>query len=933
MASSRIRALSVIALLATSGVLAATPHLIATAAGAVGTTTIGTGGWEVQSSSVATQTGAVISTPGFNTSAFFNVTPDDAGAPGTEVEAVLQHGECPNVFFSNNMQTCLGYMASVGRETVARFSVPWWFRTDFNGALAAGQDATLIINGVVGQADVWLNGQEIATQATVQGDFTRYTFDITSRVLTGDNALAFEVYPNNPTAMYTLDDVDWNQIPPDNNTGIQFPVQLHLSNSLGLDNSHVNQSNAADMSSSALTVKADVTNHSASAQSGTVTVAITAPGGTSPFITVSQTVNVPANTTQTVTFTPGSYPSLNVTGPQVWWPYQMGAQPLYTLAVSLSQTGLTTETQTETFGIRTVTTSLIGASSMTPNGVRVFAINGRRFIFRGGGWSENLFLHYSSFDTAAQIFLMKSMGVNGIRTEGHQMPADFYQQMDQAGLMVDGGYQCCDFWETNTSLTTAQAAVYQNSALTIGQNIRNHPSVINWSWSDNAPSSQQETLALNGFTQSDFYPANPIISSAEYKADPQGTLGPSGEKEGPYDWVPPSYWYDTTHFASGDLTNQGGSWGFDSEESGGDTVPTIDSINRFLSASDQATLWQSPRATQYHTNYESGNKGYHFGSLVELDSAIQARYGSWSSLAQYVREAQVQNYEDTRAQFEAFIDHWNNAASPSTGTVYWQMNKGWPTLLWALYNNDYDQAGSYFGAKKGNSTLHALYAMDNGTVTVDNLGGATQSGVTVTSTVYDINSNVLDRQTSASLSVGSQVVVNGVLTPRVPATGSTPVQTYFVELVMSQGGATIERNVYWLSTQADIVNWSKSLGQPKSTISQYANLTALNGLAAGTVSVTASTSNGTTTVTITNTSTTHTVAFFVRADVRRGTTTGTELPGDNEVLPIAWSDNDITLFPGESQTLTATYNPSLLQGATPVVSIQGWNLTRFDVVA
>ena len=77
MASSRIRALSVIALLATSGVLAATPHLIATAAGAVGTTTIGTGGWEVQSSSVATQTGAVISTPGFNTSAFFNVTPDD----------------------------------------------------------------------------------------------------------------------------------------------------------------------------------------------------------------------------------------------------------------------------------------------------------------------------------------------------------------------------------------------------------------------------------------------------------------------------------------------------------------------------------------------------------------------------------------------------------------------------------------------------------------------------------------------------------------------------------------------------------------------------------------------------------------------------------------------------------------------------------------
>ena len=36
------------------------------------------------------------------------------------------------------------------------------------------------------------------------------------------------MYPNNPSTMFTLDDVDWNQIPPDNNTGIQFPVQLHV---------------------------------------------------------------------------------------------------------------------------------------------------------------------------------------------------------------------------------------------------------------------------------------------------------------------------------------------------------------------------------------------------------------------------------------------------------------------------------------------------------------------------------------------------------------------------------------------------------------------------------------------------------------------------------------------------------------------------------
>src|SRR5215472_9694440 len=51
---------------------------------------LGTGGWTVQSSAIATQTGAQISTPGFNTSTWLPVTNDDAGAPGTELEALAQ---------------------------------------------------------------------------------------------------------------------------------------------------------------------------------------------------------------------------------------------------------------------------------------------------------------------------------------------------------------------------------------------------------------------------------------------------------------------------------------------------------------------------------------------------------------------------------------------------------------------------------------------------------------------------------------------------------------------------------------------------------------------------------------------------------------------------------------------------------------------------
>jgi len=386
------------------------------------------------------------------------------------------------------------------------------------------------------------------------------------------------------------------------------------------------------------------------------------------------------------------------------------------------------------------------------------------------------------------------------------------------------------------------------------------------------------------------------------------------------------------------VTNAGGAWGYDSEESAGDTVPTLDSLDRFMSAGDLSNLWQKTKFNQYHLNYEPRCKtGYSFGTLCHFDTALSSRYGSWSSLAQYVEEAQAQDYENTRAQFEAFIDHANNAPLPSTGTIYWQMNKGWPSLLWNLYNNDGDQAGSYFGAQEANRSLHALYALDNGIVTLDNLSNSTQSGLAVESKVYSLGGTVLDDQTASNITLAGQQVRTSVLAPKVP---TSPVETYFVELQLKQNGTLVDRNVYWLSTQPDVVNWSKTLGQPQGTLSQYANLAGLQTLPQSSISATASTvtqsgpggADRATTVTITNPSSS-TVAFLLRADVRRGTAGGQELAGDSELQSSIWQDNDITLFPGESQTLTVTWNSADLQGASPVVSVSGWNVPKIDIPA
>src|ERR1700730_9291495 len=173
--------------------------------GASDVSNLGSEGWEVQSSAVATQSGAQISTPGFNTTTWLPVANDDAGAPGTEIEALAQNGKCPGDtalqpvnpstdrprvrFSAANMRNCYGFMNAVGADTVARFRVPWWWHTDFMPNLRSGHVATLIVNGVIGSANVWVNGREVATSATVTGAYTRFRFNITHLVAPGTNVL------------------------------------------------------------------------------------------------------------------------------------------------------------------------------------------------------------------------------------------------------------------------------------------------------------------------------------------------------------------------------------------------------------------------------------------------------------------------------------------------------------------------------------------------------------------------------------------------------------------------------------------------------------------------------------------------------------------------------------------------------------------------
>jgi exo-1,4-beta-D-glucosaminidase len=322
--------------------------------------------------------------------------------------------------------------------------------------------------------------------------------------------------------------------------------------------------------------------------------------------------------------------------------------------------------------------------------------------------------------------------------------------------------------------------------------------------------------------------------------------------------------------------------------------------------------------------------------MGQYNTALWNRYGHWSDLASYQRAAQAGGYEVTRAEFEAYLGHAKDAANPSTGLIYWQLNKAWPSLQWELYGYDFDQAGVFFGAKKANESVHVMYAYDDGSVKVANLTGERQSGLRAKAEFLDLNGQVRGVTEVAVPSLDSQDV-RTVLTPAVPAGIST---TYFLRLTLTRDHHPVSRNVYWLSTRPDSIDWANTIDQGHGaafTPGGYADLTGLQSLAPASVRVTAATrrdgDNDVTEVTITNVSDHPTPSFLARADVRRAGTVGVPLDGDNQVRPILWSDNDLTLWPGESQTINAVYRHGELRGAAAVVTVSGWNLTTQAVPA
>ncbi|KAK6832714.1 hypothetical protein RU639_003918 [Aspergillus parasiticus] len=794
-----------------------------------------------------------------------------------------------HLFYSNNLATV--------DQTI--FRAPWLYREELRLlAPPKGQHMFLITHGITSKADIYFNGKQIASNATQQGSYGGHRYDITPFVRTGKNVLLIQAHPTNYLRDFAQGFVDWNPYPPDNGTGVWRDVELKQTGPVSMSSPRIlTDFIGVHTENVTATIKVDIKNHEDRIANGVVHGTVQAQDKGSRTVAFSKQFKLEPYKSATVSI------DVVLKNPKIWWPATWGKQPLYTVKAkaTVGQNKISDIAPPTQFGIRHVTSKLNSYNDTE------FSVNGYPFHVRGGGYSPDMFLRFD-LEHLRKIFrYMLDMGLNTVRLEGKQEHPELYDLADRMGLMVMSGWECCDKWEgwkynneaNGVKWTEKDYPIAEATMLHEAEMMQAHPSMLAFLiGSDFWPDEKATNVYVNALNRMDW--PNPIIASASKRGYPK-LLGPSGMKmDGPYDWVPPNYWYHD---------KLGAAFGFGSEQGPGVGTPELGSLKQFMSAQELESLWMKPDQPQWHMAKNDSP----FADRSLYNEGLFARYGPPTGLEDYLRKSQMADYEGTRAEFESFAIR-QNASRPATGVVYWMLNGAWPSLHWQLFDYYLRPAGSYFGTKVGARLEHVAYDYETHTVHIINHSLKNFGKRNVTVDLIDLEGTSMHHESIATYTTptSSKQVATVHEINKIKDVG-------FLRLTLKDSvkGTTISRNVYWLPPNTESLDWDNSTFYT-TPVTKYTDLTALNKMPAANVSTSMKmtvSKHGSTFGEVTLENKSDIPAFFMHLTVSD--------ENGQELAPVYWSDNYVTLFPREKLTLTVKF-----QGKKWAATLSGANVEK-----